>query len=94
MRKAIQIILDLADDMVAKNRLGPCSSYYETFEVLVDNNMLSKENLPLYKKMIGMRNKIVHDYERISKEVLYMVLQENLGDFDIAIEDIKRNLKK
>lgn len=32
--------------------------------------------------------------ERISNEVLYMVLQENLGDFDIAVEDIKRNLKK
>lgn len=70
------------------------SSYYETFEVLVENGMLLKENLPLYKKMIGMRNKIVYDYERISNEVLYMVLQENLGDFDISVEDIKRNLKK
>lgn len=56
--------------------------------------MLLEENLPLYKKMVGMRNKIVQDYERISKEVLYMVLQENLGDFDIAIQDIKRNIKK
>ena len=43
--------------------------------------------------MIGMRNKIVHDYERISKEVLYMVISENLSDFDIAIEDLKRNMK-
>lgn len=43
--------------------------------------------------MIGMRNKIVHDYERISKEVLYMVINENLSDFDIAIDDIKRNMK-
>ena len=32
--------------------------------------------------------------ERILKEVLYLVLQENLGDFDIAVEDIKINLKK
>ena len=40
-----------------------------------------------------MRNKIVHDYERISKEVLYTVIKENLKDFDIVIDDIKRNLK-
>ena len=73
---------------------GSCSSYYESFEILVKNDMLLEENLPLYKKMVGMRNKIVQDYERISKEVLYMVLQENLGDFDIAIQDIKRNIKK
>lgn len=72
---------------------GPCSSYYEIFETLVDNNILLEENLPLYKKMIGMRNKIVLDYERISKEVLYNVLQDNLTDFDIAIKDIKRNIK-
>ena len=63
------------------------------FQILVDNNLLSEDNLPLYKKMIGMRNKIVHDYDRISKEVLYMVINENLVDFDIAIEDFKRNIK-
>lgn len=40
-----------------------------------------------------MRNKIVHDYERISKEVPYTVIKENLKDFDIVIDDIKRNLK-
>ena len=72
---------------------GPCISYYDVFQVLVDNKLLNKDNLPLYKKMIGMRNKIVHDYERISKEVLYMVISENLSDFDIAIEDLKRNMK-
>lgn len=60
---------------------------------MVQNDMLLEENLPLYKKMIGMRNKIVHDYERISKEVLNMVLNDNLNDFEIAIKDIKRNIK-
>lgn len=79
--------------MYLKKGFGPCSTYYECIEVLVDNNILLEENLPLYKKMIGMRNKIVHDYERISKEVLYTVIKENLKDFDIVIDDIKRNLK-
>lgn len=90
LRKALQIIIDLATDIVSKNRLGPCSSYYEAFEILVNNDILSEKNLDLYKKMVGMRNKIVHDYERISKEVLYMVLENNLSDFDIAIKDLKK----
>ena len=93
LRKSLQIIIDLATDIISKNRLGPCSSYYEAFEILVNNNFLSEENLNLYKKMVGMRNKIVHDYERISKEVLYMVLEKNLGDFDIAIKDIQKSIK-
>ena len=37
------------------------------------NSKLSEENLLLYKKMIGMRNRIVHDYDRISNEILYMI---------------------
>lgn len=93
LRKALQVVIDLSEDIVSKNRLGPCNSYYEIFEILCNNNLLSKENLPLYKKMIGMRNKIVHEYERISKEVLYLVLQNNLNDFNIFIDDIKKNYK-
>ena len=94
LRKAIQIIIDLADDMVAKNRLGPCSSYYEIFEVLSNNDRLSGKNIPIYMNMVKLRNKIIYEYENVTKEELYKILQENLGDFDIAIEDIKRNLKK
>ena len=70
---------------------GACSSYYEIFEKLVYNSKLSEENLLLYKKMIGMRNRIVHDYDRISNEILYMILQNNLNDFNIFIEDITKN---
>jgi len=57
----------------------------------VYNSKLSEENLLLYKKMIGMRNRIVHDYDRISNEILYMILQNNLNDFNIFIEDITKN---
>ena len=63
------------------------------FQVLADNKLLNEDNLPLYRKMVSMRNKIINDYERISKEVLYMVISENLSDFDITIEDLKRNMK-
>ncbi len=44
--------------------------------------------------MVKLRNKIIYEYENVTKEEVYKILQENLGDFDIAIEDIKRNLKK
>ncbi len=49
--------------------------------------------MQLYKKMIKMKNEILYDYEKISKEDIYMIINENLSDFDIAIEDFKRNIK-
>ena len=50
--------------------------------------------MQLYEKMIKMKNEILYDYEKISKEDIYKVINENLSDFDIAIEDFKRNIKK
>lgn len=75
-----------------KINYGICNTYYQTFEKLVENNYLSKENLETYKKMIGTRNRIVHDYDRISNEVLYMIATEKLKDFDLFINDIAKNV--
>lgn len=44
--------------------------------------------------MIGMRNKIVHDYEKISKELMYEVINNNLSDFELFISDISKNIKE
>lgn len=38
LRKAIQIMIDLASDVVSKNRLRVCTTYYQTVERLVENN--------------------------------------------------------
>lgn len=79
--------------MYQKIDYGPCSNYYECFEALADNNLILTENLPIYKKMINLLNKILYDYENVSKDLLYSVITENLEDFNVAINDFKRNLK-
>lgn len=79
--------------MYLKIDYGHYSTYYECFEVLANNNLILKENLPIYEKMIKLLDKILYDYERISKEILYSIITENLEDFNIAINDFKRNLK-
>ena len=70
-----------------------CNTYYQTFEKLVNNGYLSEENIDTYKKMIGTRNRIVHDYDRISNEILYIIATERLEDFELFINDILSNSK-
>lgn len=70
-----------------------CNTYYQTFEKLTDNGYLSNSNLDTYKKMIGTRNRIVHDYDRVSNEILYIIATERLGDFELFINDILSNSK-
>lgn len=59
----------------------------------MENGYLSEENLETYKKMIGTRNRIVHDYDRVSNEILYIIATEKLTDFNLFIKDITRNRK-
>ena len=63
------------------------------FERLVENDYLTRENLDTYKKMIGTRNRIVHDYDRVSNEILYKIATERLSDFDLFIKDILKSNK-
>ena len=64
------------------------------FEKLVENDLLQKENLETYKKMIGTRNRIVHDYDRVSNEILYKIATEKITDFEIFIKDILKIINK
>ncbi len=57
----------------------------------MENGYLSNENLDTYKKMIGTRNRIVHDYDRVSNEILYIIATEKLDDFNLFINDILKN---
>lgn len=76
-----------------KTSYGVCNTYYQTFERLAEDNYLSKENLDTYKRMIGTRNRIVHDYDRVSNEILYKIATERLGDFELFINEILKNNK-
>ncbi len=93
LRKALQIVIDIAADIVSKKRLGTVNTYYEAFQLLVDNGYLPEEKLNVYKQMVGMRNRIVHDYDKISKEKLYYIIENNIVDFEIFLDDIKDEIK-
>lgn len=70
-----------------------CSTYYQTFEKLAENGYISSENLDTYKKMVGTRNRIVHDYDRVSNEILYKIATERISDFYLFIEEILKGNK-
>lgn len=62
----------------------------DIISVLVGNKIISKK---LSEKLIGIvnfRNILVHDYEKIDREIVYKKLQKNLDDFS----DFKKNIVK
>jgi uncharacterized protein YutE (UPF0331/DUF86 family) len=48
--------------------------------VLFEQNIINVNLTENLKKMAQLRNIIVHDYVRIQPEIVYAILQNNLGD--------------
>jgi uncharacterized protein YutE (UPF0331/DUF86 family) len=66
--------------VIADRGLREAGNSRETFEFLIEHNLLPPELMPLIDKMIGMRNILVHSYDRVDDTVVYAVLTKHLED--------------
>jgi len=81
--QAANAIIDLAQYIVAKKKLGFPSTYRELFEILANEGYISEDELKTFKRLIFLRNLIAHEYYRISESELVEIvnLLEKCSDF-------------
>jgi len=82
LHKAIEAILDIGKMIVADKGLKAPESNREAFYILAENGLFPAEYLELMDKMIGMRNVIVHGYDKVEDNVVYGVLKKNIKDIN------------
>ena len=82
----IEIIIDVANRLIAINNWGPTTSSADSIILLVLKKVISSEEP--YLKMIKFRNFIVHDYDRVDNAIVYLILTENLGDIRKFREEV------
>jgi uncharacterized protein YutE (UPF0331/DUF86 family) len=90
IQKTVEALIDIGKILVAEKKLREPSNNREVFIILEENKIFPSEYISLIDKMIGMRNVIVHSYDRIDDAIIYKVLEKNLSD----IIKIAANLKK
>jgi uncharacterized protein YutE (UPF0331/DUF86 family) len=81
LMESIQIIIDLACEIVAKRNLGSPTTYRQCIELLAQYGLLEQELAETLQKMVGLRNLLVHDYDEIDIKRLTPLL-DRLDDFN------------
>lgn len=91
---SIEILLDIGKLMITGKSLRRPEDNQDIFIVLCDSKIISEK---LTEKLVGIanfRNILVHDYEKIDREIIYQKLQKNLDDFKDFKKEILIYLEK
>ncbi len=85
---SVECCIDVSNHIIASERFRAPKTYAEAFEILGEQEILAKDFLPTLRQMVQFRNRLVHLYWAVDAEVIYDILQRNLGDFETFTRQI------
>jgi uncharacterized protein YutE (UPF0331/DUF86 family) len=82
LQLAIEAINDMAAHLAADEGWGSFERTKDLVEIFYRRSLVDEELAERWRRMIGFRNLLVHEYLEIDRHRVYRVLQENLGDLE------------
>lgn len=90
----VDTMLDVNTHIIATENLKSSLTMQETFLVLMRAGILSEGLVKQMAPVVGLRNKIVHEYEGISTEKFVHDIKEGMDQFGRFILEINDYLEK
>ena len=90
LQVVIQGCCDLAMHIVSEKEWGLPATFGGVFDILLEKKVIKPKIHQTMLKMVGFRNFIVHQYDDINMETVYINYTERLGDVRIFLKDISR----
>ncbi|MEK7138241.1 MAG: DUF86 domain-containing protein [Patescibacteria group bacterium] len=89
----VEEMIDINNHLL-KNLDVSVSDLRSSFELLGENGILEKDFAIKISPLTGVRNILVHQYEKINTELFLINLRKNLGDFSKYFSSIINFLSK
>ena len=90
---AIQAVLDVASHIVSEERLGEPRTNREFVDLLERNAWLPADLASVVRRMVGLRNVLVHGYDIVDVAVVRDVLERRLDDMLRVVTVIRSRLR-
>ena len=89
LQRACEASIDLANYINKQKKLGIPQSSRDSFELLLKAVLLPEKVAASLKKMVGLRNIAVHDYQELNIDIVKFIVENHLVDFQHFIKAIK-----
>lgn len=77
---SIEAAVDMCNHVISKNKLRVPENYADTFKVMGEAGVFSKELVEKLAEMAKFRNRLVHIYWEVDDAVIYEILREDIQD--------------
>lgn len=89
----IEAILDISQYILADKGIK-IESYGKIPAKLFEIKIIDRSFLKKFPKMIGFRNRAIHNYPSLDEEHLYKILQKDVEDFKKFLEIVQNYINK
>lgn len=92
LQRATELCIDLGNHVIRTKKLGIPKESRDTFKILANSGILTKELGNRLQGMVGFRNILVHEYKKIDVSILKNVIETQLDDLiDFTVMIMKAN---
>jgi len=89
-----QATIDLAEALISFKNFRKPTTLGENFYILNEEKIIPRDLTQKLVKMVGFRNIMAHDYEKLDYDIVYDVLQNRLADIEEFLRIVKKLIFK
>jgi uncharacterized protein YutE (UPF0331/DUF86 family) len=94
LQVSIESCIDMANHLISSERLRSPRDYADSFVVLSEQGIISKEFSQVMQQMAKFRNRIVHLYGEVDDRHVLEILKHRLCDFETFKTAVLEFMKK